>query len=397
MHPPPPKVEQTMARLLLLDDDPDVLRAYARALRACGYVVDVATTATEGLECIGRVSYDAVFSDIVMPGLSGLDLLRAVRSRDLDVPVVLMTGNPRLDTAIRAIEYGVARYLVKPVSIAELGESAAWAVRMNSLARSKRAALEVTGAVGAPIGDRAALEERFDAALATLAMVFQPIVSVVGQGTYGYEALLRVREPAFPTPPDFLAAAERLGRLREVGGAVRAAVAAAAVDLTANHALFVNLHPMDLLDDALYDPDAPLAKLACPIVFEVTERASLDGIDDVVERRARLRTLGYRVAIDDLGAGYAGLSCLVQLEPELVKIDMSLARGVDADESRQKVVRSLSQMTRDLGMEVIAEGVETPAERDMLSTLGCGLLQGYWFGRPAPGFGSVDPSRFSGG
>jgi EAL domain-containing protein (putative c-di-GMP-specific phosphodiesterase class I) len=384
---------QAPPRILLIDDDTDVLRAYARALRSCGYHVDVATTAQDGLDNLGRAGYDAVFSDIVMPGLSGLDLLGAVRGYDPDVPVVLMTGNPRLETAIRAIEHGVARYLVKPISIQELGDTAAWAIRMNTLARSKRQALALTTTPGHRIGDRDTLAVRFSQALERLTVVFQPIVAWPARSVYGYEALLRVRDSAFPTPPDFIAAAERLGRLREVGAAVRQAVARAASEAPAQAALFVNLHPMDLLDESLYRPDAPLARLSNRVVFELTERATLEQIDDLAQRRAQLRELGYHIAVDDLGAGYAGLSSLVSLEPELVKIDMSLIRGVDLDPARQSVVRRIAELVRDLGMDVIAEGVETQAERDMLTRLGCSLLQGYWFARPGPGFPSVDFSR----
>lgn len=386
-HLPHPSPEAQAPRILLLDDDADVLRAYARALRACGHVVDVATSAQEGLDYLSRISYDAVFSDIVMPGLTGLDLLRTVRDRDLDVPVVLVTGNPRLETALRAIEYGVARYLVKPVSLADLADSAAWAIRMNSAARSKRAALESD--VDAGINERAALEVRFSRALESLRMVFQPIVAS-DRTLYGYEALLRVLEPSFPTPPDFLNAAERLGRLREVGAAVRGAVAIAAVDAPPNVALFVNLHPMDLLDEDLYRIDAPLARLAPRVVFELTERATLDQIDDLADRRSRLRELGYRIAVDDLGAGYSGLSSLLGLEPELVKLDMSLVRGVDVDTARQSIVGALARLVRDLGKQLVAEGVETASECVMLESLGCTLLQGYYFARPCPGFVQVD-------
>jgi EAL domain-containing protein (putative c-di-GMP-specific phosphodiesterase class I) len=382
-----PSSPQATPRILLLDDDPDVLRAYARALRACGHVVDVATSAQEGLDYLSRVSYDAVFSDIVMPGMTGLDLLRTVRDRELDVPVLLVTGNPRLETALRAIEYGVARYLVKPVSLADLAESAAWAIRMNAAARSKRAALDHD--VEAGINERAVLEVRFSRALESLRMVFQPIVST-DRRVFGYEALLRVLEPAFPTPPDLLLAAERLGRLRDVGAAVRAAVAIAAVDAPEDTVLFVNLHPMDLLDEDLYRPDAPLARIADRVVFELTERATLEEIDDLPDRRARLRELGYRIAIDDLGAGYSGLSSLIGLDPELVKLDMSLVRGVDGDTARQSIVGALARLVRELGKQLVAEGVETASERDMLMSLGCTLLQGYFFARPCPGFTTVD-------
>ena len=106
-----------------------------------------------------------------------------------------------------------------------------------------------------------------------------------------------------------------------------------------------------------------------------------------VSRIARLRALGFQIAVDDLGAGYAGLSSFSQLEPDIVKLDMSLVRGIDSSSSKSSLVRSMVQVcTRDLGMRVVCEGVETSAERDTLERLGATLLQGYLFAKPERGF-----------
>jgi EAL domain-containing protein (putative c-di-GMP-specific phosphodiesterase class I) len=100
----------------------------------------------------------------------------------------------------------------------------------------------------------------------------------------------------------------------------------------------------------------------------------------------RLRTLGYRIAIDDLGAGYAGLTSFAQLEPEVVKVDMSLVRGIDGSPMKQKLVRSIISLCTELGIQLVAEGIETPGERDSLISLGGDLCQGYLFARPGRGF-----------
>ena len=104
-------------------------------------------------------------------------------------------------------------------------------------------------------------------------------------------------------------------------------------------------------------------------------------------RGTLLRELGFRIAVDDLGAGYAGLSSFSQLEPEFVKLDMSLVRGVDASTRKRSVIRAMAQLcTHDLTIEVISEGVETTQERDALTQEGCDLLQGYLFAKPGRGF-----------
>jgi EAL domain-containing protein (putative c-di-GMP-specific phosphodiesterase class I) len=152
----------------------------------------------------------------------------------------------------------------------------------------------------------------------------------------------------------------------------------------------VNLHTQDLLDSDLFDSERPLARMAPQVVLEITERASLHHIRDVQPRIARLRAMGFRIAVDDLGAGYAGLTTFAQLEPEVVKLDMSLVRGVHMQPTKQTLVRTMISMCRELGMQVVAEGIETPEERDAIVEAGCDLLQGYLFAKPARGFPPVN-------
>ena len=108
-------------------------------------------------------SFDVIVSDIAMPEMDGLELLRAVREHDLDVPFVIMTGGPGVDSAARAMEYGALRYLIKPVEPAELEEVVARAVRLHQMAKIKREALEMFRLEGKHLGDRASLEARLGA------------------------------------------------------------------------------------------------------------------------------------------------------------------------------------------------------------------------------------------
>jgi EAL domain-containing protein (putative c-di-GMP-specific phosphodiesterase class I) len=321
-----------------------------------------------------------------MPGYGGLEFLRNVRDRDLDVPVVLMTGKPTVDSSIRAVEYGAFRYLVKPVLPEALVDVIRHAVRLHKLARLKREALELQGGAGR-LGERAALEGRFSSGLDRLWMAFQPVVSWRDRRVYGYEALLRSDEPLMKNPADMLDAAERLERIRDLGRVVRANVAkAAAAPEAPGTLLFVNLHSSDLNDEELYSAESPLSRLAPRVVLEITERASLYGVQDMAARLTKLRGLGFRLAIDDLGAGYAGLTSFTMLEPEIAKLDMSLVRGVDKDSKRQSIIRSMKTLCDELKILVVCEGIETPGERDTLADLGCDLFQGYLFARPERGF-----------
>jgi EAL domain-containing protein (putative c-di-GMP-specific phosphodiesterase class I) len=122
------------------------------------------------------------------------------------------------------------------------------------------------------------------------------------------------------------------------------------------------------------------------VVLEITERAALDEIRGLPNRIARLRELGFKIAVDDLGAGYAGLSSFAALEPDIVKADMSLVRGIEVSPIKQKLVGAIAALANDLRIQLVAEGIETPAERDCVVSLGAHALQGYLFARPGRGF-----------
>jgi EAL domain-containing protein (putative c-di-GMP-specific phosphodiesterase class I) len=372
--------------VLLVDDEPTIVRGYARILTAAGFAVQIAHDGREAAELTRQRSYDVIVSDIAMPEMNGLMLLRSVREHDLDVPVILMTGGPAIESAIQAMEYGALRYLVKPIDAKQLEEVVSRAARLHQMAKIKREALELFRLEGKHLGDRAGLEVRFDNAMKTLWVAFQPIVSWSSKSVVAYEALVRNEEPTLRAPPDLFEAAERLGRLKELGRTIRGRVAATMVEAPTTGQIFVNVHAVDLDDDSLLDPAAPLSVFAGRVIMEITERAPLDRIKDVNARVAQLRAMGYRIAVDDLGAGYAGLTSFAQLEPEVVKVDMSLIRGLDKSPTKQKLLRSIVGLCRDLGIQMIAEGIETAEERDTLIRLGGDLCQGYLFARPGRAF-----------
>jgi EAL domain-containing protein (putative c-di-GMP-specific phosphodiesterase class I)/ActR/RegA family two-component response regulator len=374
-------------RVLLVDDDDGVLRTLARLLKRLGHVVETAHDGRTATGALQNGAFDVVLSDISMPGMNGIELLLALRQIDLDVPIVLMTGAPEVATAARAVEFGAMRYLTKPLDLDELERVIDQAVRLCRLARVRRQALQLVGNVHKFVGDRAGLEARFKKALDTLWMAYQPIVSVANQSVYAYEALVRNGEPTLASPLALLAAAAQLGRLHDLGRAIRKAVADAA--RAAACKLFVNLHALDFTDAELFSTDAPLSRFAGDVVLEITERESLDQIKDVRSDLKKLRAMGYRIAVDDLGAGYAGLTSLPQLQPEVVKIDMSLVRDVHQEPTKRALVGMMVGVAREMKMAVVAEGVETAAERDVLIELGCDLLQGYLFAKPGQPFPSV--------
>ncbi len=380
--------EEQLLEVLVVDDEPEMRALAARALTRSGCKVDAVSNAMDALALFKRGrSFSVVVTDLSMPGITGTEFLKLIREFDLDVPVIMVTGNPSLESAVAIIEYGGFRYLQKPVDVEVLRHAVFSASAMHRLAVLKRRALELSEGDGWLIGDRAGLDARFDSALEQLWVAFQPIVRWSDKSVFGYEALVRSDEPTLGTPGLLFDAAERLGRVREVGRAVRRVVAEIADRAPPDTMMFVNLHAADLGDESLYGPTAPLSAHAPHVVLEITERTSLSRVSDVRSCMTRLRALGYRIAVDDLGAGYAGLSSFSQLEPDVAKLDMSLVRGIDTSKRKASIVRSmLTVCQRELGTYVVCEGVETEAERDTLTTLGADLLQGYLFAKPQRAF-----------
>jgi EAL domain-containing protein (putative c-di-GMP-specific phosphodiesterase class I) len=370
-------------RVLLVDDEAPLRRALSKLLAIDGFEVSTASNGREAIDLLAAGSFDVIVSDIRMPGMDGIAMLRAIRELDLDVPTIFLTGSPTVETAVEAMEYGAFRYLLKPVEGEELRRVVRRAARIHQLALVRR---EVVDDVqSGAIGDRAGLEARFASGLEKMWMAMQPILSWRTRSVFAYEALLRTDEPTLASPIAFLDAAERLGRTRELGRAVRRRIADGLIELPTSVSVFVNLHPSDLVDEELCSPDGALTPFASGVVLEVTERAALEQVHGVGAAIVRLRKLGYRIALDDLGAGYAGLSSFALLEPEIVKVDMSLVRGIHRSETKQKLFRSFAGLCKELDTEIIAEGVEVAEERDCLTDLGGDLYQGYLFARPARG------------
>jgi EAL domain-containing protein (putative c-di-GMP-specific phosphodiesterase class I) len=368
-------------RVLVVDDEPNLLDVLGAILTDAGWQVDTAPDGRAALRHVDGQHYEVVLSDIDMPGMNGVELLREIRVRDLDVPVLLITGHPRVDTAVEALEHGALRYLRKPIRERDLVTAVEDAARLHRMARLKREALAAIGLEDRLPSDRAGLDARFGRALASLRLVFQPIVRAEDASVFGYEALVRSDEPSIPHPGDLFAAAERLGRVHEVGGIIRdraAAFLARVPSLT----LFVNLHALELTDDALLSPAAALSGYAQSVVLELTERSSFEHVPNLRARVSLLRRLGFRLAVDDLGAGYAGLTSFAALNPHVVKLDMSLVRGADKEPVKQRLIGSMATLCKEFGIMVVAEGIETSTERDIATALGCDLLQGFLIGRP---------------
>ncbi len=367
--------------VLVVDDDEPLAHACKRVLERFGWEARVAHDANRAMEILLERTTDAVVCDINLPGANGVNLLEFVRQADIDVPFLLVTGDPTIRTAIDAVELGAAEYMVKPVAPDELHARLERACIAHRERHSVLPESPGSGLLPRPPGVVA-----FEQALEKLYLVFQPIYDLRSGELYAFEALMRSNHETMKTPLALLDAAEEFGRLHELGRRVRNLASDALPRAPDGTYLFVNLHAADLQDVGLYAEVAPLSGLGKRIVLEITERASMNDVSEPHRCMQKLRRFGFRIAIDDLGAGYAGLNSLATLEPEIVKLDMSLVRNIHVDPTRERVVDSMVTLCHGLGIKVVAEGIETPSELNVVRALGCDFGQGYGLGRPAPSF-----------
>ncbi|MCC6750569.1 MAG: response regulator [Deltaproteobacteria bacterium] len=373
--------------VLVVEDDESLAGAVSRLLGGAGYEVLVAGLLADARSALAAKEFDVLVVDLGLPDGGGLDLVRELRGGRSDVPIVLMTASPSVDSAAEAIRWRVSEYLPKPFPPDDLLRVVRTTVDGGRMARVRNKLLAARFGGNEFVADLRGTEQAFLRALPKIWIAYQPIVRGGDGSLFGYEALLRCHEPDLASPLRLFAAAEVLGRVHEVGRAVRAVVASTMLEHRERlEAIFVNVHPSELRADVLADSAEALLPLARRVVLEVTERASLDRGAKLDEELAHIRGRGYRLAVDDLGEGYAGLSSVATLRPDMVKIDMSLVRDVHRAALKRDIIAGLVDTARRAGIVVVAEGVETVDERDTLVTLGCDLLQGYLFAKPGPAF-----------
>ena len=383
------------ARVLVVDDNPGNVAALVSVLGNAGLRnIACATNPRAGLDMASVTDPDVILLDLHMPGLDGYGVLEELAATSGDkghFPVVVVMGDTTPDTLHRALSLGARDFVATPLDPIEV------VLRVRNMLENRflHSALQVQNAA---LSDE--LEElkedderiqreqhghlaRIEQVLAhksALAMVFQPIVDLTDSSIVGVEALSRFAGKPLRSPDLWFeeAASVGLGPMLEMK-AIAAALAQAA-RLPEGAFLAVNVSPDLLLSGKLdYLVDDPI----CPrLVFELTEHVVVDDYGPIRSRIARFRNQGARIAIDDTGAGFSSMRHILLLQPEIIKLDQSLTHGVDHDPARRALASSLVSFAKDIGSDLIAEGVETADELQTLERLGAQWVQGFHIARP---------------
>jgi EAL domain-containing protein (putative c-di-GMP-specific phosphodiesterase class I) len=342
-----------------------------------------------------EVNADLVLLDLQMPYMDGFAVmseLRAALPAGDFVPILVLTADTSDVTRDRALDAGATDFLTKPFDRTEV------VLRVRNLLETRRMYSQVqrhNAALRADLDrraqeDRRGAEERrqrsarIDTAVSgdAISMVFQPMVDLQSREVRGVEALARFAvEPARP-PNEWFAEAASIGRGLELELTAVQSALAALDRLPTDVFLSVNVSP-----EIATTPELANVLATVPperVVVELTEHAPIPDYDTLLPALDVLRAEGVRIAVDDAGAGYSGLRHVLRLRPEILKLDIALTRGIDADPARRALARALAFFAREIDAMIIAEGIETAAELETLRQLGIAWGQGFYVARPGP-------------
>jgi EAL domain-containing protein (putative c-di-GMP-specific phosphodiesterase class I)/CheY-like chemotaxis protein len=380
-------------RVLIADDDEMNRETLAEIVERSESLtlVGAAKDADEAIKLASLRHPDVVLLDVRMPGGGGAHAAHEIRLRSPGSRIVALSAFGDDRSIDEMLANGATSYLTKDASFDDIVDAIVRSVDGDALLSST-----VTKHVVAELGARLEQEQgqaehrrekerRLQRLLeggGGLTMAYQPIVALTTGVTVGVEALARFSLPPERTPDRWFAEAVEVGLGTELQ--------LMAVDRA--------LPALDQLPDDMYvsvnvDPTTAssvfLAEILEPwpagrIVIELTEHAPASDYPSLREALDAFRRSGVRIAVDDAGAGFASLRHILELAPDIIKLDISIVRNIDTEASQRALASALVGFAREIDTDLIAEGVETAEEAMALDALGVRLMQGYYLARPGP-------------
>jgi len=377
------------ATLIVADDEPHVVEYLCTLLELEGFVVvGTAADADGAVQLAHHLEPDAALLDLRMPG-GGLEAARLIGSLSARTKIVIFSSFADESDLMPLLQAGIDGYVIKgspperlldAVDAALAGEQYL-APRVNRFAMAQLSNRLLAEEQVAMRGMR--LRQKIGAVISSSAfsVVFQPIIEMHRDTAVAAEALARFGERGRSTA-QWLGDADVAGLRVPLELALARAALSELSNLDPKLAMAVNVSPATIVSGRLHEvlTGVPVER----VVLELTEHARVDDYAAVRKGLDRWRARGLRLAVDDAGGGYSSFSHVLELSPELIKLDASLVRDVHSSPHRKALVRAVIGFADEMGVRVVAEGIETEAELVELRRLGVHLAQGFHLGRPRP-------------
>ena len=385
-----PSDRRGVVRVLVADDDAGVRNAIANLISSQESLelVGLAADAEEAVRIGSRTHPDVALVDVNMPKGGGSRASRELRDLSPQTRVLALSGSADRDGVLQMLAAGAAGYMVKGASV-DVVQAIMAASRGDGVIAD-----EVAAGVIEELSDHLARRQERDESHRSkvrriqevidersFTTVFQPIFDLRAGTVAGVEALSRFSVDPSDTPDRWFNEAWSLGLGVDLELAAVAVALEAARKRPPELFLALNASPAVTTTSRFSELVSSQAD-AETLVVEVTEHAMVEDYGQLTRALDEVRRRGVRVAVDDAGAGYASLRHILQIRPDLIKLDVSLVSGIEHDRPKLALAAAMTSFAREMGTKVVAEGIETAAQLECLAALGVDYAQGYHLGRP---------------
>ena len=382
------KVNKSSQQILVIDDDSQIGKFIATVAQNMDISCTLTTNVTDFMAALNS-EFAVIFIDLIIPGIDGVELLRKLHQQGCENKIALMSGvdQQTLNTAedlAKALGLTVIGKLQKPFQLNELEMVLNSSATINTVTpHVRQQPLPIT-------------EDELNYALKhdEFVLHYQPKVDIKTNRMVGIEALVRWQHPTqgLIFPDTFISHAESLGLINHLGLIIAKKAMNDFKEITLSSGfktkLSINVSPYSLQDLKLPDKLLALSQEFDVeperIILEITETGLFKDLGNALEILTRLRMKGMQLSVDDFGTGYSTMQQLQRLPAQELKIDKSFIQAISTNDKLQILVRKIIEMGHELGMMVIAEGVETAEQLEFLRVNHCDLAQGYLFSRPLP-------------
>ncbi len=362
-------------RILIADEEPTVASLLALFLTARGFHVDIIALKDLSSKTILELKADVVVVGINPQASDGFQVCRSIRQdpQTRAIPLIITTEQ-QPDIENLKLYYEVDDYLLKPFHPQDLIERINHVVQFKAsiVTSQEDTDLEIARELGRIISGR------------HLEPFFQPIYLVNPMRLFGLEVLSRPQSTGLLSNPDELfAQALRHGVYHDLEMVGWSKAISVLHDYKYGGHLFLNCNPQ-LIEDEKFESTAALftQQIVGNVYLEITERSSITQHEAFFKRLASAKAAGFKIAIDDVGAGYASLESIVNTRPDVVKIDRHIVSGIAQDTFKRSIIKLIVAFCHENAIVCVAEGVETRSDFDAVTSMGVDAVQGYYLYRP---------------